>query len=100
MAQQETYSINRIELRRLLLSLGTSEKSIAMLLSDMEKMHRHVNIISFVAMLEKINIPQEKMINIFRRFGLDDVTIQNILNAVDEERIMAQTGRLYNVSLK
>lgn len=98
--QKETYSINRIELRHLLISLGTSEKSIARLLSNMEKMHRHVNIISFVAMLEKMNIKQEKMVNIFRRFGLDDVIIHNILNAVDEERILAETGRLYTISFK
>lgn len=100
MGEQETYSINRIELRHLLLSLGANEKNIAILLNNMEKMHRHVNIISFVAMLEKINIPREKMINIFRRFGLDDVVIKNILNAVDEERILAETGRLYSISLK
>ena len=97
--EQETYSINRIELRRLLISFGVNEKNIAILLSTMEKMHRHVNIISFVAMLEKINIPREKMVNIFRRFGIDDVTINGVLNAVDEEKIKAETGRLYEVSL-
>ncbi len=98
--QKETYAINRIELRHLLLSLGSSEKSIARLLNNMEKMHRHVNILSFVAMLEKMNITQEKIVNVFRRFGLDDVIIHNILNSVDEERILAETGRLYTISFK
>ncbi|MDE1856608.1 MAG: hypothetical protein KGH98_00825 [Candidatus Micrarchaeota archaeon] len=95
-----TYTISRIELRRLLTAFGVSEKSISAVLGNMEKVHRHMNVISFAAMLEKGGLRRDKLSNVFRRLGMDDVTIASVINMLDEQRIVAETGRLYKATVE
>lgn len=99
MTRQDTFTISRLELRQILIALGMSEKSIETLISSMDKMHRHTNIIVFASMLEKMGVSREKMSNIFRRMGMDDVTIAHAFTMVDENKISAETGRLYEASI-
>ncbi len=99
MARQDTFVISRIELRHVLSSLGVPEKDIGVLLSTMEKTHRHTNVIVFTNLLERMGIDRDRIDNVFRRLGIDDVTISNIFRMVDESRISAETGRLFDVSL-
>lgn len=95
----ETFIITRQELRRLLITFGMSEKNISALFTGMEKAHRHVNVITFAGLLEKSGVDREKLGNILRRLGIDDLTIRNVLNAMDEQKIMAETGRLFNATI-
>lgn len=99
MARQDTFIISRIELRQVLIALGVREKDIGSLLSAMDKTHRHTNIIVFANLLEKLGIDRDKMSNVFRRMGMDDVTISNAFRMVDESKISAETGRLYDVAI-
>jgi SOS response regulatory protein OraA/RecX len=92
----ETFVISRSELRRLLIAFGVSEKNIESLLTGMEKAHRHVNVITFAGLLEKTGLDHEKISNALRRLGIDDLAIRTILNAMDEQKIVAETGRLFN----
>ena len=96
----ETFIISRQELRRLLIAFGVGEKNIGSLLSGMEKAHRHVNVITFAGLLEKSGLDREKMSNVLRRLGIDDLTIRNILSTMDEQKIMAETGRLFQASIE
>ncbi|MEM3227550.1 MAG: hypothetical protein QXR58_00625 [Candidatus Micrarchaeaceae archaeon] len=94
-----TFSISRIELRRMLLALKVSEKNIEGLISNMERSHKHINIITFVSLLEKAGLDREKIINTLRRLGLDDVNIGQVMNMVDEQRILAELGRVYEADV-
>lgn len=99
MADAKTYTISRQELRHVLVAFGLDEKELASLLSGMEKAHRHVNIISFISMLEKTGLGRESITNVLRRLGLDDLTISDAMSSVDEQRIIARTGRVYDATI-
>jgi len=99
MARQETFIITRVELRQVLIALGINEKSIGTVMSALDKSHRHTNIIVFTNMLEKLGIDRTKMSNIFRRMGMDDVTISNTFRMVDESKIKAETGRIFEATV-
>lgn len=95
----DTYVISRQELRRLLIAFGVSEKNIGGLLSNMEKAHRHVNVITFAGLLEKAGLERDKISNVLRRLGVDDLAIRTILSSIDEQKIIAETGRLFNATV-
>lgn len=99
MANPNTFVISRIELRRMLIAYGITDRNISALFSSMEKAHRHINIIQFVAMLDKAGISRDKISNIFRRLNMSDIMISEVLNMVDESKIVAETGRLYAASI-
>jgi len=96
---QDTFIVSRIELRQMMILLGVGERDISSLLSYLDKAHRHTNIIIFVNYLERLGVNRESIANIFRRMGVDDVTISNAFRMVDESRISAETGRLYDVNV-
>ncbi len=92
----ETFIITRAELKRLLVTFGVNEKNVNNMLTGMEKAHRHVNVITFAGLLEKTGLDRDKIANVLRRLGIDDLTIRNILNTMDEQKIIAETGRLFS----
>lgn len=98
-AHEGTFVITRTELRHVLIALGVKEKDINNLIGSLDKTHRHTNIIVFANLLEKLGIGRDKMSNVFRRMGMDDVTIINIFRMVDENKISAETGRLYEATI-
>lgn len=100
MAKQDTFIVTKTELRQMLIAMGVPEKSISNLISTLEKTHRHTNIIVFANLLEKLGIDRTKMANIFRRVGMEDVTINNAFRMIDESKISAETGRLYQADIQ
>ncbi|MGD0510721.1 MAG: hypothetical protein ABSA33_02675 [Candidatus Micrarchaeaceae archaeon] len=99
LAHEGTFVITRTELRHVLIALGVKEREINGLVGSLDKTHRHTNIIVFANLLEKLGIDRDKMSNVFRRMGMDDVTIINIFRMVDENKISAETGRLYEATI-
>jgi SOS response regulatory protein OraA/RecX len=95
----ETFTISRQELRRILVAFNVSEKNIEQLFSSMEKAHRHINAIVFSSLLEKASLDKDKIGNVLRRLGLDDIAIRKVLEASDEQKIVAETGRLFEATL-
>ncbi|MGC8586036.1 MAG: hypothetical protein ACP5K5_00620 [Candidatus Micrarchaeia archaeon] len=100
MAKQNSYTVLRNDLRRLLTSMHVSEKSIEVLFSMMEKTHRHINAIAFASQLERMGLSRNQIANVLRRIGIDDVTIASVFEMMDTEKISAEIGRIYNVSIK
>ena len=94
-----TYIINRIELKKMLTNLGCSDKNIEDMLANLNKMHRHVNAVAFVGMLQKLGLKSQDITNILRRMGIDDVTITNVLNMLDEEKIKSTFGKVVELSI-
>lgn len=94
-----TFIINRINLRKMLVMLQVSEKSIEEFEASLNKAHRHVNAITFANMLQKVGLKQEDIANILRRIGIDDITISNIFNTLDEEKISETFGRIVELNV-
>jgi SOS response regulatory protein OraA/RecX len=100
MPKTETFVISRQELRRILIAFGVGERNIETMLTGMEKAHRHVNVITFAGLLEKTGLDRARINNVLRRLGIDDLSIRNILNNIDEQKIIAETGRLFNATVE
>lgn len=94
-----TFAISRTELRRILLALKVSEKGIEGLISSMEKSHRHINVVTFVSLLEKSGLERDDITNVLRRLGMDDVMISGVMGMVDEKRITSEIGRVYEADV-
>ncbi len=95
-----SYAVNRIELKKMLTSLGVSDASAEKLLATLNKMHRHINAVAFVDMLEKMGVKQYSINNILRRIGVDDATIAEIFNVLDEERIQSTFGKVVKLEIE
>ena len=92
--------MTRGELRHVLVAFGMNEKSIQSIFATMDKSHKHINIITFASLLEKAGMNRNLMGDVLRRMGMDDITIANVFNMVDEQKISAETGRLYNAEIE
>ena len=95
MPNDDTFTLGRQELRRILIAFGVSEKNIASIVSSMEKSHRHINLLSFVSMLEKAGLGRDVVANVLRRVGLSDLAINQALNEIDEQRVSSEIGHVY-----
>ncbi|MDE1865518.1 MAG: hypothetical protein KGH94_02675 [Candidatus Micrarchaeota archaeon] len=93
------FTIPRNELRKVLLSIGMEDKSILSLFNMLNKAHRHINAISFVTTLERMGGTREKSARVLRKLGMDDVVIANVFRMVDESKIDAEIGRIYDASI-
>ncbi len=96
---KDTFTISRQELRRILTIYKVDESSMAKLFSDMEKAHRHINAIAFAGMLEKINLKRDAIVNVLRRLGMDDVTINSTIDSMDEQKLLAESGRIFEATI-
>ncbi len=99
MPKATTFTIARNEMRRVLTIFGMSEKAIQSLFSSMEKSHRHINALAFTAALEKGGIDRDRCADVLRRLGMDDLTINEVFETLDEERVSAEAGRIYDAAL-
>ena len=99
MADKNTLTVGRIELRRILVAFGVSEKGITTLLASMEKSHRHINVIAFASMLEKSGLNRDRIKNVFRRIGMGDLAINQSMEMIDEQKSSAETGRVFNATI-
>ncbi len=95
-----TFIINRIELKRVLTVFGISERNIDALLSELNKMHKHANAVIFAGMRQKLGMKSDDIANVLRRIGVDDITIANIFNTIDEERIKNTYGRIVELFME
>lgn len=97
---QGTFTISKINIKKMLATFGVGENAVNNLLSSMNKLNRNVNVISFVGMLEKIGLKQNEISNILRRIGIDDITIRDILNTFDEEKIESTFGKVVELRVE
>ena len=93
-------TVNRIELKRMLTVFGVSEKNIDELLNELNRMHRHVNVVGFSSMLQRLGVKNDDVANVLRRIGVDDITISSIFNVLEEEKIKSMYGRVVEIQLE
>ncbi|MGA3020778.1 MAG: hypothetical protein ABSD68_02415 [Candidatus Micrarchaeales archaeon] len=89
-----SFTVNRIELKRMLSVLGVSERNIDEFIGELNRMHRHTNVVLFANMVQKLGLKNDDVTNVLRRIGIDDVVISNVFNVLDEERIKSTYGRV------
>ena len=94
-----TFTISRQALQRMLTLMGLSDKTVQDLLGVLNKQHRHVDAVAFIGLLIKSGLKTDQVANVLRRIGIDDVTITNIFNAFDEEKIKEEYGKLVQLEL-
>lgn len=94
-----TFALDKLELKRILSSFKVSDANIDSITTQLDKMHKHVNVIMFAEMLQKIGMRQSEIINVLRRAGIDDVTISNVFDSIEENRIRNTYGKLVELSI-
>lgn len=99
MADQQSFTISRNDMRKILVGLGMTEKTILALFGVLDKAHRHINAIALVTTVERMGLDREMSIRLLRRLGMDDITINNIFRMVDESKINAEIGRVYDAKI-
>ena len=95
-----TFVVNRLELKKMLTMLKVSDKTIDELEANLNRLHRHVNAVSFAGMLQKVGLKQADITNVFRRMGIDDISITEIFNALDEEKINETFGKIVMLTVE
>ena len=63
-------------------------------------MHKHVNVIMFTGMLQNVGLKRNDIVNMLRRAGIDDVTISNIFDVLEEEKIKNTFGKLMELRVE
>lgn len=95
----DSFEISRSELRKVLVGSGMADRNIMALFGMLDKAHKHVNAIAFVTILQRMGVNYDKVIIVLRRMGLDDVTISNVMEMVDESKIDSEIGRVYDATI-
>ncbi len=96
---QNTFVVSKIELKKMITSLGVSDGSVEVFLGKLDKMHMHVDAVSFVGMLGKLGIRNKDISNILRRIGVGDTSISEVFNTLDEEKIEETYGKVARINL-
>ncbi len=89
-----TFTITKIEFKRLLSGFKVSDKNIDEVLAQIDKSYKHINALFLAEQLQKFGLKQNDITNIFRRVGIDDITISNIFDIIEEQKIKSTFGRL------
>lgn len=84
----------------MLTSFGISDGAAEGVMTAINKTHKHINAVAFVDMLEKLGLKQYDVNNILRRIGIDDATIAEIFNVLDEERIQSTFGKVVKLEVE
>ncbi len=95
-----SYSISKKEIKKMLVAYGVKEPQIESIIAEVEKKHMHINVIAFVLLLEKTSLSRNKIIQIMRRLGMDDIRLSRVLDMVDEEKMLAQAGHIYRAKVE
>ena len=95
-----SFAVNRVDLKKMLTALGVSDGAAEGLLTALNKAHRHINAVTFVDMLQKLGLKQYDINNILRRIGIDDASIAEIFNVLDEERIQSAFGKIVKLEVE
>lgn len=91
--------VNKVDLKKMVTSLGISEASTEAFLGRLDKMHQHIDAVGFVGMLEKLGIRQKDIANILRRIGFTDTKIVEVFNLLDEAKIETTFGKVVQLKV-
>jgi len=88
------------EFRRKLRQYGVSDDRIETITKMFEKGNRHLDVISFVILLERYGIARRNISDFLKDSGIDDATIINIFGKADLKKSGSSSGMMSQVVLE
>ncbi|MGV8176964.1 MAG: helicase HerA domain-containing protein [Candidatus Bilamarchaeaceae archaeon] len=79
----KSVSFQKDEIRKKLRSQGLSDEKVEEITRTFEQKNRHIDVVSFVIMLERYGIARRNITEFLKETGIDDITIINIFNRAD-----------------
>ncbi|MFA5108574.1 MAG: ATP-binding protein [Candidatus Micrarchaeia archaeon] len=83
----KSVSFEKEELRKHLRSFGLSEMNVEEVSTLFSKQNRHLDVVSFVIMLERYGVARTNITSFLKDVGVDDSTIVNIFSKADFKRL-------------
>jgi len=82
-----TVFFGKDELRRKLRTFGLDELRVSEICALFDKNNRHLDVVSFVIMLERYGIQRADISSFLRDFGIDESTLINVFSKADFARL-------------
>ncbi len=95
-----TVPIGKADLRKKLVDFGLSMAKIVELESLFDKHDHHLNVVSFVMLLERWGIDRLQISNLLKDLGIDDSTVINIFTVVDMKKAGVHGREVSQLTLK
>ncbi|MFA5412277.1 MAG: ATP-binding protein [Candidatus Micrarchaeia archaeon] len=88
------------DLKRRLLEFGLSEDRIEEVVRLFEQHNRHLDVVSFIIMLERFGIARPNITTFMKEIGIEDTTIINIFTKADKRKAGVSDAEITQVSLE
>ncbi|MFH1285935.1 MAG: ATP-binding protein [Candidatus Micrarchaeota archaeon] len=83
----QTYSFEKNELRRKLRAYGLDEEHVEEIAGLFEKKNRHLDVVSFVILMERFGLARANITAFLKDIGIEDSTIINIFSKADFKKL-------------
>lgn len=83
----KTLFFTKEELNRRLRLFGLEETKVAETINQFDKNNRHVDVISFVILMERHGVPRSELSSFLHDIGLEESTLINIFSKADFMRL-------------
>ncbi len=88
------------DLKRRMLEFGLSEDRIEEVVRLFEQHNRHLDVVSFIIMLERFGIARPNITTFLKELGIEDMTIINIFTKADKRKAGVSDAEITQVSLE
>jgi hypothetical protein len=88
------------DLKKRLLEFGLSEDRIEEVVRLFEQHNRHLDVVSFIIMLERFGIARPNITTFMKELGIEDTTIINIFTKADKRKAGVSDAEITQVSLE
>ena len=83
----QTLFFTKEELRRKLRAYGLEEVRVAEIAGVFDKNNRHIDVVSFVIMLERYGVPRADISSFLHDIGVEESTLINVFSKADFTRL-------------
>lgn len=87
------------ELRKRLRLFGLDERRVAEITALFDRNNRHIEVVSFVIMLERYGVTRSELSSFLHDIGVDESTLINIFSKADFTRLGASSREITQVAL-
>jgi len=95
----KTLFFSKEELRRRLRMFNLEEMRVADITSVFDKNNRHIDVVSFVIMLERYGVQRSDISSFLHDIGMDESTLINIFSKADFTRLGVSNKEITQVVL-
>lgn len=95
-----TVSFHKDDLKRRMLEFGLGEDRIEEVVRLFDQHNRHLDVVSFIIMLERFGIARPNITAFLKEIGIEDTTIINIFTKADKRKSGISESEITQVSLE